>query len=169
MTAAVVGLAAHFIFQLPGPAAIVIGAPRKRRAHHGMAVHFSVLLFQDLAVVVLLILDGPLISPKFFKRRVEYRNHKCGNKPQMLGEEGPSKEGRKRKKKNHWSAVVDAALSEEIGERWGILSSPIVIIFPGGLAFNGSYTMDCDWKVNYYASRFEQLDIEISTADGREY
>ncbi|GAB2224160.1 hypothetical protein Drorol1_Dr00004908 [Drosera rotundifolia] len=85
-TAAVVGLVAHFLGQ-PGPAAIVIGnglalsstavvlqvlqERGESTSRHGRAT-FSVLLFQDLAVVVLLILI-PLISPNSSKGGVGFQ------------------------------------------------------------------------------------------------
>ncbi|XP_060671544.1 K(+) efflux antiporter 2, chloroplastic isoform X2 [Ziziphus jujuba] len=81
VTAVVVGLVAHYVCGLPGPAAIVIGnglalsstavvlqvlqERGESTSRHGRAT-FSVLLFQDLAVVVLLILI-PLISPNSSK------------------------------------------------------------------------------------------------------
>ncbi|KAI4364744.1 hypothetical protein MLD38_020799 [Melastoma candidum] len=81
LTAVVVGLVAHFACGQPGPAAIVIGnglalsstavvlqvlqERGESTSRHGRAT-FSVLLFQDLAVVVLLILI-PLISPSSSK------------------------------------------------------------------------------------------------------
>ncbi|KAI8572238.1 hypothetical protein RHMOL_Rhmol01G0182400 [Rhododendron molle] len=81
VTAVGVGLVAHFIAGQPGPAAIVIGnglalsstavvlqvlqERGESTSRHGRAT-FSVLLFQDLAVVVLLILI-PLISPNSSK------------------------------------------------------------------------------------------------------
>ncbi|GLT84583.1 hypothetical protein SLE2022_028040 [Rubroshorea leprosula] len=81
VTAAVVGLVAHFVAGLPGHAAIVIGnglalsstavvlqvlqERGESTSRHGRAT-FSVLLFQDLAVVVLLILI-PLVSPNSSK------------------------------------------------------------------------------------------------------
>ncbi|XP_076951966.1 K(+) efflux antiporter 2, chloroplastic-like [Bidens hawaiensis] len=81
VTAIVVGLIAHFVCGQPGPAAIVIGnglalsstavvlqvlqERGESTSRHGRAT-FSVLLFQDLAVVVLLILI-PLISPNSSK------------------------------------------------------------------------------------------------------
>lgn len=77
VTAVAVGLVAHYVCGQPGPAAIVIGnglalsstavvlqvlqERGESTSRHGRA-SFSVLLFQDLAVVVLLILI-PLISP----------------------------------------------------------------------------------------------------------
>ncbi|KAK9076414.1 hypothetical protein SSX86_004748 [Deinandra increscens subsp. villosa] len=81
VTAVVIGLVAHFVCGLPGPAAIVVGnglalsstavvlqvlqERGESTSRHGRAT-FSVLLFQDLAVVVLLILI-PLISPNSSK------------------------------------------------------------------------------------------------------
>ncbi|KAL5132893.1 K(+) efflux antiporter 2, chloroplastic [Glycine soja] len=81
VTAVVVGLVAHYICGQAGPAAIVIGnglalsstavvlqvlqERGESTSRHGRAT-FSVLLFQDLAVVVLLILI-PLISPNSSK------------------------------------------------------------------------------------------------------
>ncbi|KAM7512012.1 hypothetical protein LguiB_010887 [Lonicera macranthoides] len=81
VTAVVVGLVAHFICGQLGPAALVIGnglalsstavvlqvlqERGESTSRHGRAT-FSVLLFQDLAVVVLLILI-PLISPNSSK------------------------------------------------------------------------------------------------------
>ncbi|KAI3800513.1 hypothetical protein L1987_28604 [Smallanthus sonchifolius] len=81
VTAVVVGLVAHFVCGQLGPAAIVIGnglalsstavvlqvlqERGENTSRHGRAT-FSVLLFQDLAVVVLLILI-PLISPNSSK------------------------------------------------------------------------------------------------------
>ncbi|KAI4369894.1 hypothetical protein MLD38_018289 [Melastoma candidum] len=81
VTAVVVGLVAHFVCGQSGPAAIVIGnglalsstavvlqvlqERGESTSRHGRAT-FSVLLFQDLAVVVLLILI-PLISPNSSK------------------------------------------------------------------------------------------------------
>ncbi|KAJ8748937.1 hypothetical protein K2173_013374 [Erythroxylum novogranatense] len=86
-TAFVVGLVAHFVAGLPGPAAIVIGnglalsstavvlqvlqERGESTSRHGRAT-FSVLLFQDLAVVVLLILI-PLISPNSSKGGVGFQ------------------------------------------------------------------------------------------------
>lgn len=80
-TAVAVGLVAHYVCGLPGPAAIVVGnglalsstavvlqvlqERGESTSRHGRAT-FSVLLFQDLAVVVLLILI-PLISPNSSK------------------------------------------------------------------------------------------------------
>ncbi|CAK7348052.1 unnamed protein product [Dovyalis caffra] len=87
VTAVVVGLVAHFVSGLPGPAAIVIGnglalsstavvlqvlqERGESTSRHGRAT-FSVLLFQDLAVVVLLILI-PLISPNSSKGGVGFQ------------------------------------------------------------------------------------------------
>ncbi|XAR63118.1 hypothetical protein NMG60_11022948 [Bertholletia excelsa] len=87
VTAVVVGLVAHFIAGQPGPAAIVIGnglalsstavvlqvlqERGESTSRHGRAT-FSVLLFQDLAVVVLLILI-PLISPNSSKGGVGFQ------------------------------------------------------------------------------------------------
>ncbi|XP_052193091.1 K(+) efflux antiporter 2, chloroplastic-like [Diospyros lotus] len=87
MTAVVVGLVAHFIAGLPCPSALVIGnglalsstavvlqvlqERGESTSRHGRAT-FSVLLFQDLAVVVLLILI-PLISPNSSKRGVGFQ------------------------------------------------------------------------------------------------
>ncbi|TYH95678.1 hypothetical protein ES332_A12G122700v1 [Gossypium tomentosum] len=87
VTAVVVGLVAHFVAGQPGPAAIVIGnglalsstavvlqvlqERGESTSRHGRAT-FSVLLFQDLAVVVLLILI-PLISPNSSKGGVGFR------------------------------------------------------------------------------------------------
>ncbi|KAJ4956170.1 hypothetical protein NE237_012953 [Protea cynaroides] len=87
VTAVVVGLVARFISGLPGPAAIVIGnglalsstavvlqvlqERGESTSRHGRAT-FSVLLFQDLAVVVLLILI-PLISPNSSKGGVGFQ------------------------------------------------------------------------------------------------
>ncbi|GJW47929.1 K(+) efflux antiporter 2, chloroplastic-like protein, partial [Tanacetum coccineum] len=81
VTAVVIGLAVHFVCGQLGPAAIVIGnglalsstavvlqvlqERGESTSRHGRAT-FSVLLFQDLAVVVLLILI-PLISPNSSK------------------------------------------------------------------------------------------------------
>ncbi|KAK9742934.1 hypothetical protein RND81_03G206500 [Saponaria officinalis] len=86
-TAAAVGLIAHFISRQAGPAAIVIGnglalsstavvlqvlqERGESTSRHGRAA-FSVLLFQDLAVVVLLILI-PLISPNSSKGGVGFQ------------------------------------------------------------------------------------------------
>ncbi|KAM3391609.1 hypothetical protein ACQJBY_012978 [Aegilops geniculata] len=87
VTTAVVGLAAHRFAALPGPAAIVVGSGLalsstavvlqvlqergESTSRHGRAT-FSVLLFQDLAVVVLLILI-PLISPNSSKGGVGFQ------------------------------------------------------------------------------------------------
>ncbi|GMI99037.1 K+ efflux antiporter 2 [Hibiscus trionum] len=87
VTAVVVGLVAHFVAGQPGPAAIVIGnglalsstavvlqvlqERGESTSRHGRAT-FSVLLFQDLAVVVLLILI-PLISPNSSKGGIGFR------------------------------------------------------------------------------------------------
>ncbi|ERM95131.1 hypothetical protein AMTR_s00009p00260060 [Amborella trichopoda] len=87
VTAVVVGLVAHFVAGQPGPAAIVIGnglalsstavvlqvlqERGESTSRHGRAT-FSVLLFQDLAVVVLLILI-PLISPNSSKGGVGFQ------------------------------------------------------------------------------------------------
>ncbi|KDP28658.1 hypothetical protein JCGZ_14429 [Jatropha curcas] len=87
VTAVAVGLIAHFVSGLPGPAAIVIGnglalsstavvlqvlqERGESTSRHGRAT-FSVLLFQDLAVVVLLILI-PLISPNSSKGGVGFQ------------------------------------------------------------------------------------------------
>jgi Kef-type K+ transport system membrane component KefB len=81
VTAAVIGLITHYVAGQAGPAAIVIGnglalsstavvlqvlqERGESTSRHGRAT-FSVLLFQDLAVVVLLILI-PLISPNSSK------------------------------------------------------------------------------------------------------
>ncbi|KAG9441127.1 hypothetical protein H6P81_016981 [Aristolochia fimbriata] len=86
-TAVVVGLVAHYVSGLAGPAAIVIGnglalsstavvlqvlqERGESTSRHGRA-SFSVLLFQDLAVVVLLILI-PLISPNSSKGGVGFQ------------------------------------------------------------------------------------------------
>ncbi|KAJ6825152.1 K(+) efflux antiporter 2, chloroplastic-like [Iris pallida] len=86
-TAIGVGLVAHFFSGLPGPAAIVVGnglalsstavvlqvlqERGESTSRHGRAT-FSVLLFQDLAVVVLLILI-PLISPNSSKGGVGFQ------------------------------------------------------------------------------------------------
>ncbi|KAH9324123.1 hypothetical protein KI387_004301, partial [Taxus chinensis] len=86
-TAIVVGLVAHFVSGQSGPAAIVIGnglalsstavvlqvlqERGESTSRHGRAT-FSVLLFQDLAVVVLLILI-PLISPNSSKGGVGFQ------------------------------------------------------------------------------------------------
>uniref|UniRef100_A0A2P2LJ69 K+ efflux antiporter 2ic n=1 Tax=Rhizophora mucronata TaxID=61149 RepID=A0A2P2LJ69_RHIMU len=87
VTALAVGLVAHFVSGLPGPAAIVIGnglalsstavvlqvlqERGESTSRHGRAT-FSVLLFQDLAVVVLLILI-PLVSPNSSKGGVGFQ------------------------------------------------------------------------------------------------
>ncbi|GFP93020.1 k(+) efflux antiporter 2 chloroplastic [Phtheirospermum japonicum] len=87
VTAVVVGLLAHYAAGLAGPAAIVIGnglalsstavvlqvlqERGESTSRHGRAT-FSVLLFQDLAVVVLLILI-PLISPSSSKGGVGFQ------------------------------------------------------------------------------------------------
>lgn len=87
VTAVVVGLVAHYACGLPGPAAIVIGnglalsstavvlqvlqERGESTSRHGRAT-FSVLLFQDLAVVVLLILI-PLISPNSSKGGIGFQ------------------------------------------------------------------------------------------------
>lgn len=87
VTAVVVGLVTHFISGQPGPAAIVIGnglalsstavvlqvlqERGESTSRHGRAT-FSVLLFQDLAVVVLLILI-PLISPNSSKGGIGFQ------------------------------------------------------------------------------------------------
>ncbi|RDY13130.1 K(+) efflux antiporter 2, chloroplastic, partial [Mucuna pruriens] len=87
VTAVVVGLVAHYICGQAGPAAIVIGnglalsstavvlqvlqERGESTSRHGRAT-FSVLLFQDLAVVVLLILI-PLISPNSSKGGVGFQ------------------------------------------------------------------------------------------------
>ncbi|VVA89608.1 unnamed protein product [Arabis nemorensis] len=87
VTAAVVGLIAHYVAGQAGPAAIVIGnglalsstavvlqvlqERGESTSRHGRA-SFSVLLFQDLAVVVLLILI-PLISPNSSKGGVGFQ------------------------------------------------------------------------------------------------
>lgn len=87
VTAVVVGLVAHYVCGQPGPAAIVIGnglalsstavvlqvlqERGESTSRHGRAT-FSVLLFQDLAVVVLLILI-PLISPNSSKGGVGFQ------------------------------------------------------------------------------------------------
>ncbi|PKU64194.1 K(+) efflux antiporter 2, chloroplastic [Dendrobium catenatum] len=87
VTAIAFGLAARFITLLPGPAAIVIGnglalsstavvlqvlqERGESTSRHGRAT-FSVLLFQDLAVVVLLILI-PLISPNSSKGGIGFQ------------------------------------------------------------------------------------------------
>ncbi|XP_061373535.1 K(+) efflux antiporter 1, chloroplastic-like isoform X2 [Gastrolobium bilobum] len=87
VTAVVVGLVAHYVCGQAGPAAIVIGnglalsstavvlqvlhERGESTSRHGRAT-FSVLLFQDLAVVVLLILI-PLISPNSSKGGVGFQ------------------------------------------------------------------------------------------------
>ncbi|XP_022757268.1 K(+) efflux antiporter 2, chloroplastic-like isoform X2 [Durio zibethinus] len=87
VTAVAVGLVTHFVAGQAGPAAIVIGnglalsstavvlqvlqERGESTSRHGRAT-FSVLLFQDLAVVVLLILI-PLISPNSSKGGVGFR------------------------------------------------------------------------------------------------
>ncbi|KAK3141113.1 hypothetical protein QOZ80_4BG0329720 [Eleusine coracana subsp. coracana] len=87
VTTAAVGMIAHRFAALPGPAAIVIGSGlalsstavvlqvlqerSESTSRHGRAT-FSVLLFQDLAVVVLLILI-PLISPNSSKGGVGFQ------------------------------------------------------------------------------------------------
>ncbi|XP_057805572.1 K(+) efflux antiporter 2, chloroplastic-like [Salvia miltiorrhiza] len=87
VTAVAVGLLARYASGLPGPAAIVIGnglalsstavvlqvlqERGESTSRHGRAT-FSVLLFQDLAVVVLLILI-PLISPTSSKGGVGFQ------------------------------------------------------------------------------------------------
>ncbi|KAL1217114.1 K(+) efflux antiporter 1 [Cardamine amara subsp. amara] len=87
MTAAVIGLIAHYVAGQAGPAAIVIGnglalsstavvlqvlqERGESTSRHGRA-SFSVLLFQDLAVVVLLILI-PLISPNSSKGGIGFQ------------------------------------------------------------------------------------------------
>ncbi|CAK9180059.1 unnamed protein product [Ilex paraguariensis] len=87
VTAVVVGLVAHFVAGQPGPAALVVGnglalsstavvlqvlqERGESTSRHGRAT-FSVLLFQDLAVVVLLILI-PLISPNSSKGGVGFQ------------------------------------------------------------------------------------------------
>ncbi|KAK7349535.1 hypothetical protein VNO77_06978 [Canavalia gladiata] len=87
VTAVVVGLVAHYSCGLAGPAAIVVGngvalsstavvlqvlqERGESTSRHGRAT-FSVLLFQDLAVVVLLILI-PLISPNSSKGGVGFQ------------------------------------------------------------------------------------------------
>ncbi|KAL0002513.1 hypothetical protein SO802_016294 [Lithocarpus litseifolius] len=87
VTAVVVGLVAHFVCGQPGPAAIVVGnglalsstavvlqvlqERGESTSRHGRAT-FSVLLFQDLAVVVLLILI-PLISPNSSKGGIGFQ------------------------------------------------------------------------------------------------
>ncbi|MCL7031392.1 hypothetical protein MKW94_017538 [Papaver nudicaule] len=87
LTAGVIGLITHFIAGQAGPASIVIGnglalsstavvlqvlqERGESTSRHGRAT-FSVLLFQDLAVVVLLILI-PLISPNSSKGGVGFQ------------------------------------------------------------------------------------------------
>ncbi|KAL0732235.1 hypothetical protein Bca4012_008444 [Brassica carinata] len=87
VTAAVVGLIAHYVAGQAGPTAIVIGnglalsstavvlqvlqERSESTSRHGRAT-FSVLLFQDLAVVVLLILI-PLISPNSSKGGIGFQ------------------------------------------------------------------------------------------------
>ncbi|XP_010934716.1 K(+) efflux antiporter 2, chloroplastic [Elaeis guineensis] len=87
VTAVAVGLIARFVSGLPGPASIVIGnglalsstavvlqvlqERGESTSRHGRAT-FSVLLFQDLAVVVLLILI-PLISPNSSKGGIGFQ------------------------------------------------------------------------------------------------
>ncbi|MBA0640105.1 hypothetical protein Goklo_023076, partial [Gossypium klotzschianum] len=87
VTAVAVGLVAHFVSGQPGPAAMVIGnglalsstaivlqvlqERGESTSRHGRAT-FSVLLFQDLAVLVLLILI-PLISPNSSKGEIGFR------------------------------------------------------------------------------------------------
>ncbi|XP_073281802.1 K(+) efflux antiporter 2, chloroplastic-like isoform X2 [Primulina huaijiensis] len=87
VTAVVAGLLAHFVAGQPSPAAIVIGnglalsstavvlqvlqERGESTSRHGRAT-FSVLLFQDLAVVVLLILI-PLLSPSSSKGGVGFQ------------------------------------------------------------------------------------------------
>ncbi|KAF3953981.1 hypothetical protein CMV_020625 [Castanea mollissima] len=87
VTAVVIGLVAHFVCGQPGPAAIVVGnglalsstavvlqvlqERGESTSRHGRAT-FSVLLFQDLAVVVLLILI-PLISPNSSKGGIGFQ------------------------------------------------------------------------------------------------
>ncbi|KAM7476395.1 hypothetical protein LguiB_023638 [Lonicera macranthoides] len=87
VTAVVVGLVAHFVSGQLGPAALVIGnglalsstavvlqvlqERGESTSRHGRAT-FSVLLFQDLAVVVLLILI-PLISPNSSKGGIGFQ------------------------------------------------------------------------------------------------
>ncbi|KAF9599999.1 hypothetical protein IFM89_002472 [Coptis chinensis] len=87
VTAVVVGLITHYVCGQPGPAAIVIGnglalsstavvlqvlqERGESTSRHGRAT-FSVLLFQDLAVVVLLILI-PLISPNSSKGGIGFQ------------------------------------------------------------------------------------------------
>ncbi|XP_068640381.1 K(+) efflux antiporter 2, chloroplastic-like [Aristolochia californica] len=87
LTAVMIGVVAHYVSGLAGPAAIVIGnglalsstavvlqvlqERGESTSRHGRAT-FSVLLFQDLAVVVLLILI-PLISPNSSKGGVGFQ------------------------------------------------------------------------------------------------
>ncbi|KAH7288722.1 hypothetical protein KP509_31G038300 [Ceratopteris richardii] len=87
ITAAVVGVLCHYVFGFSGPAALVVGnglalsstavvlqvlqERGENTSRHGRAT-FSVLLFQDLAVVVLLILL-PLISPTSSKGGVGFQ------------------------------------------------------------------------------------------------
>ncbi|EOA19843.1 hypothetical protein CARUB_v10000089mg [Capsella rubella] len=87
VTAAVIGLLTHYVAGQAGPAAIVIGnglalsstavvlqvlqERGESTSRHGRAT-FSVLLFQDLAVVVLLILI-PLISPNSSKGGIGFQ------------------------------------------------------------------------------------------------
>jgi monovalent cation:proton antiporter-2 (CPA2) family protein len=87
VTAAVIGLITHYVAGQAGPAAIVIGnglalsstavvlqvlqERGESTSRHGRAT-FSVLLFQDLAVVVLLILI-PLISPNSSKGGIGFQ------------------------------------------------------------------------------------------------
>lgn len=87
VTAVVIGLVVHFVCGQPGPAAIVVGnglalsstavvlqvlqERGESTSRHGRAT-FSVLLFQDLAVVVLLILI-PLISPNSSKGGIGFQ------------------------------------------------------------------------------------------------
>ncbi|MCO5575320.1 hypothetical protein L7F22_029120 [Adiantum nelumboides] len=87
VTAAVVGLVCHYLFGFSGPAALVVGnglalsstavvlqvlqERGESTSRHGRAT-FSVLLFQDLAVVVLLILL-PLISPTSSKGGIGFQ------------------------------------------------------------------------------------------------
>ncbi|KAL5718584.1 K(+) efflux antiporter 2 [Ranunculus cassubicifolius] len=87
ITAVAIGLVTHFVCGQPGPAAIVIGnglalsstavvlqvlqERGESTSRHGRAT-FSVLLFQDLAVVVLLILI-PLISPNSSKGGIGFQ------------------------------------------------------------------------------------------------
>lgn len=87
VTAFVVGLVSHYLFGFSGPAALVVGnglalsstavvlqvlqERGESTSRHGRAT-FSVLLFQDLAVVVLLILV-PLLSPTSSKGGVGFQ------------------------------------------------------------------------------------------------